>query len=81
MESRSQYQPWPKAAISDHQAIQQPDGEKVAGGFHLPRQPQTIHFDDQPLGGLPQGWTSAMTHTGGAPKWEILKEATAPSPP
>lgn len=42
---------------------------------------QTIHFDDQQTGKPPEGWTVAMTHTGGAPKWEILKDTTAPSPP
>jgi hypothetical protein len=42
---------------------------------------QTIHFDDQQPGNPPQGWTVAMTHTGGAPKWEIVKDPTAPSPP
>ena len=42
---------------------------------------QTIGFDQSAAGSLPTGWTSAMTHNGGAPKWEILKEESAPSKP
>lgn len=42
---------------------------------------QTIGFDDSAAGSLPAGWTSAMTHNGGAPKWEILKDDSAPSKP
>jgi hypothetical protein len=42
---------------------------------------QLINFDNQQPGNPPQGWTVAMTHTGGAPKWEIVKDPTAPSSP
>lgn len=42
---------------------------------------QTINFDSATAGGIPAGWTVAMTHTGGAPKWEVLKDDTAPSKP
>jgi hypothetical protein len=42
---------------------------------------QVINFDNQQSEKPPQGWTVAMTHTGGAPKWEIVKDPTAPSPP
>jgi hypothetical protein len=42
---------------------------------------QTISFDDASAGALPAGWSSAMTHKGGAPKWEILKDDSAPSKP
>ena len=42
---------------------------------------QTVNFDSASPGSLPAGWSSAMTHTGGAPKWEILKDDTAPSKP
>jgi hypothetical protein len=41
---------------------------------------EVIRFDD-PIGKLPDGWTIAMTHTGGAPRWEIVRDGTAPSPP
>lgn len=42
---------------------------------------QTFNFDSAKPGAPPPGWTSAMTHTGGAPRWEILKDETAPSTP
>ncbi len=42
---------------------------------------QTVNFDSAKPGALPPGWTSAMTHAGGAPKWEVLKDETAPSKP
>ncbi len=42
---------------------------------------QVINFDSATLGTVPADWTVAMTHTGGAPKWEILKDETAPSKP
>jgi hypothetical protein len=42
---------------------------------------EIINFDTAPVGALPSGWTSAMTHTGGAPKWEVVADSTAPSKP
>jgi hypothetical protein len=42
---------------------------------------ETINFDSAKTGTLPPGWSSAMTHKGGAPKWEVLQDATAPSKP
>jgi len=42
---------------------------------------QTINFDSAAVGSVPAGWTVAMTHAGGAPKWEVLKDDTAPSKP
>jgi len=42
---------------------------------------QTIRFDSAPVGAAPPDWTVAMTHKGGAPKWEILKDDSAPSRP
>jgi hypothetical protein len=42
---------------------------------------EIINFDSAPPGTLPTGWTVAMTHKGGAPKWEIVKDDTAPSKP
>lgn len=44
-------------------------------------QAQVINFDADKTGALPPGWSSAMTHQGGEPKWEVLKDATAPSKP
>ena len=42
---------------------------------------KTVNFDGSKVGELPKGWTVAMTHQGGAPKWEVLIEPTAPSKP
>jgi hypothetical protein len=44
-------------------------------------QAEIINFDAAPAGALPSGWTSAMTQTGGAPKWEVVADSTAPSKP
>lgn len=40
-----------------------------------------INFDTAPLGKVPPGWTVAMTNRGGAPKWEIRKDQSAPTQP
>jgi hypothetical protein len=42
---------------------------------------EVIRFDRSPEGTLPSGWTVAMTHAGGAPKWEIVRDDSAPHPP
>ena len=42
---------------------------------------QVIRFDGLPEGGLPPGWSVAMTHEGGPPKWQILRDDSAPHPP
>lgn len=39
-----------------------------------------IHFDGTD-GGLPAGWSVAMTHSGGPPRWQLVRDASAPSPP
>jgi hypothetical protein len=41
----------------------------------------TITFDSTPPGRLPSGWTAATTSQGGSPKWQIVKDGTAPSQP
>lgn len=41
---------------------------------------QTVNFDDAPVGS-PAGWTTGMTHKGGAPRWEILRDSAASSQP
>jgi hypothetical protein len=41
----------------------------------------TINFDKASTGAPPPDWTVAMTHKGGAPKWEVLKDDSAPSKP
>jgi hypothetical protein len=40
-----------------------------------------INFDSAQLGKVPPGWTVAMTNRGGPPKWEILKDQSAPTQP
>ncbi len=40
-----------------------------------------VNFDTAPLGKMPPGWTVAMTNRGAAPKWEILRDGSAPTQP
>jgi hypothetical protein len=40
-----------------------------------------VNFDTCPLGKTPPGWTVAMTDRGGLPRWEILKDQSAPTQP
>jgi hypothetical protein len=40
---------------------------------------ETLRFDGDKAGAMPPGWSGAMTHSGGAPKWEIVVDITAPS--
>jgi hypothetical protein len=42
---------------------------------------EMINFDTADSGTTPAGWTVAMTHKGGPPKWQIVKDASAPSKP
>lgn len=42
---------------------------------------QTINFDSATPGTVPPGWTTAIGRSGVAPKWEVLKDPGAPSPP
>ena len=42
---------------------------------------EVIRFEADTPGRLPHGWTVAMTHDGGAPRWEIVRDESAPSPP
>ena len=42
---------------------------------------EIINFDHAPRGSVPPGWTIAMTHQGGAPKWEVIEDNSAPSKP
>jgi len=49
--------------------------------LHSLASPDVIRFDNCVPGKLPPGWTVAMTHDGGAPRWEIVHDESAPSPP
>src|SRR5579872_6374803 len=42
---------------------------------------ETIRFDGGKPGALPSGWAVAMTHAGGEPRWQIVSDPSAPSPP
>jgi hypothetical protein len=42
---------------------------------------EMIRFDNGVPGKLPPGWTVAMTHDGAAPRWEIVRDESAPAPP
>lgn len=37
-----------------------------------------IGFDDERPGAVPRGWSVAMTHDGGPPKWEVLHDPDGP---
>ena len=44
-----------------------------------PAYAESINFDHSVPGSLPVGWSVAMTHQGGPPKWKVLEDASAPS--
>jgi len=43
--------------------------------------PESVHFDRCDAGGAPPHWSVAMTHSGGQPRWALVKDPSAPSPP
>ena len=47
----------------------------------FPASAQVVGFDNSVPGKLPTGWTVAMTHDGAPPRWEIVRDQSAPSPP
>jgi hypothetical protein len=53
----------------------------VALLLHLSVSSEVIHFDRGVPGELPLGWIVAMTHEGGPPQWQIVRDESAPSPP
>jgi hypothetical protein len=42
---------------------------------------EVTRFEADSPGTVPRGWSVAMTHNGGAPRWEIVRDESAPSPP
>jgi hypothetical protein len=44
-------------------------------------QGEVIRFDRSPEGSLPPGWVVAMTHEGGPPMWQVVRDDSAPHPP
>jgi hypothetical protein len=53
----------------------------VAFLLHRLASAEVIRFDNCAPGKLPPGWTVTMTHDGAAPRWEIVRDESAPSPP
>ncbi len=49
--------------------------------IHGAMQGEVIRFDRSPEGSMPAGWTVAMTHGGGPPKWEMVRDDSSPHPP
>jgi hypothetical protein len=49
--------------------------------LHSPAIAEVIGFDAGMPGKLPRGWSVAMTHDGAAPRWEIVRDESAPRPP
>src|SRR5450755_4935660 len=42
---------------------------------------EIVRFEHCASGDLPPRWTVSMTHSGGVPKWGLVADATAPTPP
>jgi hypothetical protein len=42
---------------------------------------QVVGFDAATAGAGPPDWTVAMTHEGGPPRWEVVRDPSAPSKP
>jgi len=42
---------------------------------------KVVNFDTATIGKTPQGWTVAMTNHGAQPRWEVLRDSTAPTQP
>jgi hypothetical protein len=42
---------------------------------------EAIRFDNAVPGSLPRGWSVAMTHAGAQPRWEIVRDESAPHAP
>jgi hypothetical protein len=40
-----------------------------------------VTFDRDPIGSAPAGWTTAMTNRAVPPKWEIMRDPSAPTQP
>ena len=58
-----------------------PFGSLLMVAALLPCRAETINFDRAASRSVPAGWTVAMTHQGGPPKWEVLEDNSAPSKP
>jgi hypothetical protein len=52
----------------------------LAGGLAFGSRAETIQFDADAAGEVPRGWLATLTGRG-EPKWTVVADATAPSPP
>src|SRR5689334_24297443 len=48
----------------------------VAVLFRLTAWAEVVRFDPAAEGYTPAGWTVAMTHAGGPPKWELVRDSS-----
>jgi hypothetical protein len=53
----------------------------VALLLYITASAEVIRFDNCVPRKLPAGWTVAITHEGAAPRWEIVRDESAPRPP
>ncbi len=44
-------------------------------------QTESVRFDEEKTGGVPSGWSTAVTHEGARGRWEVLSNDSAPSKP
>jgi hypothetical protein len=44
-------------------------------------QAESVRFDEEKVGGVPSGWSTAVTHEGARPTWEVVSDDSAPSKP
>jgi hypothetical protein len=57
-------------------------GILVAGMlFQQPARAEVVRFAGAAVGAVPAGWSVAMTHAGAPPRWEIVRDDSAPDPP
>ena len=42
---------------------------------------QTIGFNRTPVRGFPDEWDAYMTHSGGAPRWQVIQDTVTPGKP
>src|SRR5215831_7650324 len=56
-------------------------GILVAGTLLHAVPSEVVHFAGAAVGAVPAGWSVAMTHAGAPPRWEIVRDDSAPDPP
>ena len=57
-------------------------GILVAGMLQLhSARSEVVHFAGTAVGSVPAGWTVGMTHAEAPPRWETVRDESAPDPP